>query len=403
MHDNVTDTDFISALIDTDDRRPALLDTGTTMQFTIRRFILQILLEKAATVVPWQASAMAVLKNFRFELSPDRLRITATDTELSMIATTEMVTVEQAGIAVFPARKLAEIVREAEDADVHITVANLAASIRIGRTSWRLKLAVGDDYPALPKINDVVFTAVDRTAFASALHTVRYATPTASRASLAMIDVRDGRMIACDGARYQQVRFETLPFPFRIPIGAVDDLTRLLKITDLDTIHIGESDNHLIVRFAADVFVINKLVAQFPDLDAMFLRPALENRHQLTVDKAHLLVAVKRIRINADQETSAIALTLTEDIEGGKLTVTARDKYGNTASEEVEAGWAGAGRTIVVNHQFLADLLNAYRNTVCVFWLGDDTKTRRSPLMLRDDEHGTVGVVQQMQADWVGQ
>lgn len=394
--------DFINDLLADEPPRKSSIDVGLTLDFTIRRFIFQILLEKAVTVVPGQASVMPVLKNFRFEVQPDWLRIVATDLELSMIATTEMVSVQHPGIAVFPAKKLIEIVKQAEDADVHIQVNSGVATIRIGRTSWRLKLQGGDDYPRLPQINDVVFSTVDRAAFAAALATVRYAAPSANRASLAMIDVRSGKMTACDGARFQQITVEQLPFDFRIPIGAVDDLTRLLKMTDLDTIAVAESDNHLIFRFAADVFVIQKLVAAFPDQDALFLRPTLENRHELTVDKHALLIAVKRVRVNADQETSAISLTLNND-DGGTLTVTTKDKTGNYASETIEAGWAGPTRTLVVNHHFLTDLVNATKSGTCVFRLGDDTRTRRSAVLLRDDEHGGLGVMQQMIADWVGQ
>jgi hypothetical protein len=46
-------------------------------------------------------------------------------------------------------------------------------------------------------------------------------------------------------------------------------------------------------------------------------------------------------------------------------------------------------------------MINTYADTTCSFRLGDDTKTRRAPILLRNDTTGDVGVLQQMNADWV--
>ncbi len=383
---------------------PAPARAGAAVEFTVRRFVLQQLLDKAATVIP-SRDVMPVLKNFQIEVTHARLRIVATDLELSMISTTDLVDVAHPGVIVMPARKMLDIVREAEhDAQVHVRVeagtGGATAAVTIGRTTWNLRLQSGLDYPPMPEITDVTFTTVDRAAFAAGLASVRYAAcKDANRASLMMIDVNNGRMTACDGSRFQQATVPDLPFSCQIPIGAVDDLVKLLRNPDVETIRIGHSDNHIIFTFGADVFIVNKLFAPFPDMEALLLRPALENRHTLSVDRTELLTAIKRIRINADPETSAIALAL----QPGKVTVQARDKFGNTAAETVDADWEGPERTIVVNHQFLTDMVGPYDGTTCTFFLGEDTRARRSPLLLRNDDAGTVGVVQQMLADWVGQ
>ncbi len=57
----------------------------------------------------------------------------------------------------------------------------------------------------------------------------------------------------------------------------------------------------------------------------------------------------------------------------------------------------------MVNHAYLADLIGAHPGVTLHFRLGEDNRTRKSPVLLSDDETGTIGVVQQMLADWVGQ
>lgn len=390
-------TDFLATLLADDPVDNDIATEHNVVAFAIKKFVLQTLLEKAITVVPIR-DVMPVLKCFQFHVDPQRLRVVASDMEMSLIATTPMVTVLQPGTAVFPARKLLDIVKTAEDTDVNINVSDTTASITIGRASWTLKLLGGDDYPPMPAISEAQFVHVDRKAFAEALTAVRYAASRdPSRANLNIIDITDGKLTACDGSRIHQIRVSDLPISLRIPISAVDDLLRLIKVTEQDTIAVGQSDTKLIFRLGADVYIVSKFFAQFPDMEASMLRPALENRHTLDVDRADLLAAIKRVRINADVDSSAIALQL----DRTELTVTAKDKYGNTASETVYATFTGNPRTIVVNHNYLVDMINNYGDVTCNFRIGDDSKTRRSPLLLRSAA-GSIGVVQQMLGDWVG-
>ena len=57
---------------------------------------------------------------------------------------------------------------------------------------------------------------------------------------------------------------------------------------------------------------------------------------------------------------------------------------------------------MVVNHQFLTEMLAAYPSQECQFWLGAEAGRKRSVLMLKDEESGTVGIIYQMLASLVG-
>src|SRR5947207_9417582 len=84
---------FIDELLAGDTTAPAVPGPAAVeIAFTVKRFILQLLLERAITVVPTR-DVMPVLKNAQFDVRANRLRVIASDTELSMIASTELVTV----------------------------------------------------------------------------------------------------------------------------------------------------------------------------------------------------------------------------------------------------------------------------------------------------------------------
>lgn len=370
---------------------------GVAVELRIKRFVLKEILEKAATVVPTRDVA-PVLKNVRVDACDGRLRVAATDTEMSMVVATELVEIVTEGSCVLPAKRMLDILKEAGEFDVHLRVVGTSAAITIGRTTWNQMLATAANFPDVSApIGDTVLTAVWREAFAFALGQVRYAAcRDANRANLMMISITGDMMIAADGARFARIPTEPLGFDCQIPIAAADDLLRLLKNHDLDEIHVGQTPTGLIFTFGTDMFIVTTLLTEFPDLEAQWLRPALTNKHELSVNRTELLSAIRRVRINADPNTSAIALSLTQNL----VTVAARDAFRNGASEPVQAGWEGPDRVLGVNHAYLVDALTHHTGTWCVFLLGDDTRTRRTPLLLRDTDTGGVAVVQQMNLDW---
>jgi len=371
--------------------------SDASLSFETKKFVLQALLDKASSVLP-SRDVMQVLKNFQVEVAPGILRVVATDLELSVLAVTEMVNVTKAGTAVFPGKRLIELVREADDSDIIFDVVDGQASIRVGRTSWNLMLQDGSEYPPLADTDDAVLHEIDRGKFLGALQSVRYAAATDTvRPSLMLIDVSNGKMRAADGTRYQQVDVGNFPMDLQIPIGAVDDLIKLLRSTDQNTLQVGETESALVFAIGADLFIAQKLNALFPDVDELLLKPALGNDQELHVDRDEFMAAIKRVRVTADTETSAIILALS----AGKMTVKSRDKFGNWASETLDVFWDSPDREVAVNHSYMMDMLTMTDAKSCRFFLGADSKTRKSPVLLKDDEAASLGVLNQMRVEFL--
>lgn len=369
--------------------------TGLSVELPKAEF--QALLEKAAIVVPTR-DIMPVLKNFRLEVSEKGIQVSATDLELSVVVSAGLVSSAAPGTAVLPARKMLEILREADDGDLLIKVRGDSATVSVGRATWTLRLQRAQDYPALPSVGSVELHPVSRDRFLHAIQAVQYAAgKDATRPTLMMLDVSGGKMTACDGRRFQQASLgDDFPVSMQLPIGAVGDLVKLLRSADQETVSVGETEFHLVFEVGQDVFIVNKLMTEFPDVEEILLRPAESNRDRLSVARSALDAAVKRVRINADPDVSAVALELAR----GKLTVSSRDRHGNASNETVEASWDGEERSVVVNHSFLIDMLAMHGGESCNFLLGEDTKSRKSPVVLRDDDAQTIGIIYQMRQDW---
>lgn len=374
--------------------------------FTAKRLVLAALVDKAISVVP-TGNTNPVLKHFLVQVAPGGLQMAATDLELSVLASTPAVTAEVSQMLVLPARKLLAILHEAQADDITVDVAGEFATVRAGSATWSLLLADCSEFPPLPDPAEVQMHLVGREAFLTALKTVRHAVGRDSgRPPLMQVDIAvdehspdaAAKVTASDGIRFARTALVGFPLSVRIPSGALDSLVKTLESSEMEQVQVGETDAQLVFRVSGTTFLASKMLAKFPDVEKLLLRPALENKLALTVDKGELAGAIRRVRINADPETSAIGLQLSS----GQLAVIARDKYGNRAQETVAAGWDGPERLVVVNHQFLTEMLAAYPSPSCRFFLGPETGKKRSVLMLRDDESGTVGIIYQMLASLVG-
>lgn len=371
--------------------------TLPTLAVTVPLSVLRPLLDRVVTAVPTR-DVMEVLKHVQLTASAGRLTLTATDMDLGLRASTDEVKITRAGTAVMPAKRLVEMLRTAADDLLVLNVHGGHAALTAGRTGWRLRVPTGADFPTLPVLDEAVIHTTDRVRFAAALLAVRYAAGTESyRPALAAVELRAGKATACDGTRFAQARTDPALTTVTIPTAAVDRIIKLCTaaVTD-DCVDLSVTDRYIGVRVGDTELIATKLLLPYPDLDAALLRPALTNKHPLRVDRDLLRTAITRVRLAADPDTCAVALHLARD----RIAVAGRDPHGNTAVDHIPAGWSGAERTLVVHHRHLADLITHHPSGDLTFMLGEDTKTRRSSILLRAEHEVTVGVVQQMHIDW---
>lgn len=368
------------------------------LAFESKRMTLVSLLEKAAMALPTRDMS-AILKNFQFQVFADKAQVIATNLELSVVASTTLVKVTSPGVAVFPARRLMDLVKEAEEGDAAITVQQDSATIEIGRTTWELRLMDASEYPAIADVSEVTFHKVDRLPFYEALEAVRYAAAVkAMRPQLMLVDVKTRVMRAADGVRYQQVHMPWWPegLDLAIPIHAVPDLLRLLKDAPTDEIGVGDSTNHLVFEIGPDVFIASKATADFPPVEESLVAPAKSNPRLLGVDRQQWAEAVRRVRVAADPQTSGVAMLLREN----EMVVHARDKFGNQAEETVDVHWDDSQQEVAFNATHLLEMLAAANGAEVEFRLGKDTKTRKFPLLMQDGQ-GFLGVLNQLRLEWV--
>lgn len=373
-----------------------LTSTGQGTCFEINREIFLHLMEKAIIAIP-QKDITPLYVNFQVSVKSDYLEIVATNDEITIVVGTNQVDVKYTGVELFPARTLYSIAKEsAANSTIYCEATTHGLVIVAGNFSSELQMFRSKDYPQPISTEGIDFHEIDRQSFIDAISKVRYALPGrdfGGLASLGVVSIKNGKFTASDNNRFQQVRVDNFRLNMQLRAAGLNTLLKTLTASDQDVIEVAELDNHLVFRLNNLTYYTKKSGNTYPNVEQLWLKPALNNNQVFLVDKDELITAIKQVKTAADTESNAISLTM----ENNKLDV--RIKSGQkSASTTISCVYPGKERKIVVNFIHLAEMLKAYEAKECKFLLGADAKGRKAPILLKDDETMAVAVINQLVA-----
>lgn len=379
-----------------------------SLEFTVRRAMFAQLADWAVTAVP-PSTTLPVNGCFQVTVSPERLQVAATDQARAVFTEIPAVLTQSRGQVYLPARKLRAILAEAREGDVTVSVKGRQALVTAGPSAWSLRLPPPDGYSGLPDLSAAAFAPVGREVLHRALGTVKHAVGRdAGRPAFTQVRIAadgDG-MFACatDSSQFSRVPAPGFPRDMLIPGAALEDLLRLLARNPAeDTAGVAEAGPYAVFRAGPVTLAVRRTAAPFPDVGQLFLSPAKGNDMELKVDKDELAAALRRVKINTDASTSAVALIAdSDDGKRGRLTVTGRDKDANSAEEVIPARWGHGQHLLVVNAVFLSAMLAAHPSAECEFRVGKDRGRSRPPLLLEDKDKKVTGICPQMPPALVG-
>jgi len=375
------------------------------MEFKIKKYVAQSLLEKAALALAAE-SGKPILKNFYFRMiPPDTILVIATDLALSVVAKTTLVEMTEGMFPkiVFPGDRLLEIVRAAEDDMMTFTITGAQGDgkgpgiptnveIACARAKWSLKLMDPKEYPDIPDADKLEYVSIDRKIFLEGVQRTKVAAPIGTyRPALSMVNMANGKMQAADGVRLHQMLVPFEGKKIQIPFQATEDLVKFLKQTEDEKVYITQTDNHIVFKFGVDVFIATKATAEFPDVDKVFIAPTISDaKAKFTVDRQQLIDGIKRVRLTADVDSKLVVMSL----KNNKMILMAKDKLGNNAMQDLDIVWEGPDRAIGVDWNFMLLTLQQIAGQTVEIWLGSDSKTKRSPLLFR--ETGFLAILNQL-------
>jgi DNA polymerase-3 subunit beta len=308
---------------------------------------------------------MPILSNVLLSARDGRLRVTATDLEVELVASAE-VNAQQAGDVTLPGRKLFDIIRTLPDkSTVTLTRENDKVVLRGGRSRFTLSSLPASEFPVIEEINtrhSLSLSArdcrrlIDKTHFAMAQQDVRYYL----NGTLLETDGRALRAVATDGHRLSwcELALGATAGEMQqiiLPRKGVLELQRLLDGEGNIEIELGSS--HLRAKIG-DVRLTSKLIdGKFPEYNRVI--PS-QPPHVMSAPRDALRAALQRTAILSNEKYRGVRLVFAP----GLLTIQAHNPEHEEAEDQLEVEFSGETLEIGFNVGYLLDALAAIETEV---------------------------------------
>jgi len=332
------------------------------MEFKVNSKELEKLLSKIIPAVPTR-TPMPILENFLFEVKDGQLTIYATDLEISLKSSLNIVAEENIKIVV-PARLLNDVVRSLKDTTIHFKLmANKKVNIVTDMGKYTISYLDADEFPEIPSvetdknakdINEVLIngeelrSAFEKCAFAMSKEEMRPAMMGT------LFEFRDDglRLVTTDGHRLVNMLNKNIKAAFNqqyvVPERAVSVLLKILNEKDVK-IHLTKT----YVSFKLnDIELITRLISQkYPDYSSVI---PLENEFFMKVNTRDIHESIKRMMLFSTSSTRRVKFSITTDA----LEISAEDlDIGASGEEKVICEYKGDALEIGFNSAYVNDVL----------------------------------------------
>jgi DNA polymerase-3 subunit beta len=345
---------------------------GGKMRLVVNKTELYQCLQRIIGVIPVKTT-IPVLTNILFELDGQRLRLTGTDLEVSIV-TFLNVRGEQDGAVAIPAKRLFDIIRELPDLPITIeSEKNNRLLLTTEKGNYKLAGESSEEYPHIASESFVAqisyptlrfLRMIEKTVFAVSSDELR----TTLMGVLLEVRPNELRLVATDGHRLAKITDRNYGPPANepkaealfvkqeggvlqaiMPTKALQMLTR--NADQSEFLEVAISENHLTFRLGATTIYSKLINGQFPNYERVI--PS-DNDLTMTIDRDLLSASVRRAAIFANQITHQIRWSLTPN----QVTISAEDvEVGGEARETLATQYDGKEMDIGYNAQYVQELL----------------------------------------------
>ena len=306
------------------------------------------------------SNTLPILDNFLFDISKDKLNITASDLE-TRISTVIDIQSESVGSLALPSKMLLEILKSFPDQPLTMSISdNNILEINANNGKYSIGFFPGEDYPSISQLKDpnsttinseVLLESINRTLFATGNDDLRpvmsgvFFQLTSSNFTFVATDAHKLVKYSRNDLKSENTTEFIMP---KKPLQILKGILQNIK----DDINIDYNENN--VQFSFDTTKINcRLVeGKYPNYEAVIPK---ENPNVMNINRDIFLNSVKRVSIFSNKTTHQVRLK----IAGSELNIFAEDvDFNNKADERLSCDYKGEDLQIGFNSRFLIEMLS---------------------------------------------
>lgn len=349
------------------------------MKFSISSSLLSNNLQIIGKVIN-SKNTLPILDYFLFEICENHLRITASDTETTLVSTLDIDNQGDGGLFAVPARRITDSIKEFSEQPLTISVDAESWEITISWSSGRLAIpgVTGLGYPELTTLTDdqtsleikaeVLADGVSNTIFATADDQLR---PVMNGINIALTPTEitfvatDAHRLVCAQDRSVSVDQES---SFILPQKPANLLKGILPKDGQQIIGLAFDSKNAIFTLPKFRLICRLIEGNYPNFNAVIPK---NNENSMIIDRGELMTAIKRVSVCANQASGLMKFHLTQD----NLHITAQDvDYATSAEDNLLCQYDGAELEIGFKAPFLLDILTNLHSTEIQIKLSDASR-----------------------------
>ena len=328
------------------------------MKFSAMRSELLDGLQNILSVVPARTT-LPVLGNILLEADQSKLKIAATDLDVSMIIDLPVKVVKKGGITV-PAKIFTDIIREAPEAQIEVSLTDNRVEIKIEKGLFKISGIPVDEFPKLPEVNlakQIKLSGLDlsgmirKTFFAVSTDETRPALNGVlwqTKGDFMQMVATDGHRLAKFSKHNKKLKglFEDIIIPPKV-------LNLLVKIIGDEEKEVGIIFGENNIIFSLDDMILSSRLIEgpYPNFDAVIPK---DNDKKLIASKEELSRTMKRVAILANSLTHQVKFSLKK----GNLELSSLNfDIGGEAKETIPCEYKGEDIEIGYNANYVLDVI----------------------------------------------
>lgn len=339
------------------------------MNFSVSKENFSHLLYLASTIVE-RRTTMPILANVNLTAEEGRIRLAATDLEISLIGEAEA-TVKAPGSITVAAKVLYDIVRElpSDTVNIHLSKGQ-RVEIEAGQSRFRINGISSDEFPTVagttltnPTAVDAakLFEMLDKTAFCVSIDETRYNINGVCIESIGGLNKSDKsllRFVATDGHRLALIDRPaeglTIKENIVLPRKGIQEIKKLLEGND-GVVYVGMNEGFFTVQSGKETLGVRLIDGQFPDYRQVI---PVDTTTKIQVSRSELFAAVKRVSLVTTDKSKTFKFRL---VDKNLVISSSSPEYGE-ASESLNVSQEGSDITIGFSAKYVIDLLGAMSN-----------------------------------------
>jgi len=325
-------------------------------------------------------NTLPILDNYLFLLEDNRLTVTASDLESTLITSLELENTSGTGTIAVPAKRMNDTLKEFPEQPLTFQIDPETFQIDIFSQNGKFSIVGqnGEDFPQQPILNEsiastinvnhsVLLSGINKTLFATADDELR----PVMNGIFIELTTEDMKFVASDA--HKLVRYKRFDAKaekdasFILPKKPAAILKSLLPKEDFD-VKLEFDDKNAFFTLSNYKLICRLVEGNYPSYNSVIPQ---NNPNKLVIDRVEFYNTVRRVSVFSNQASNLVRLKLTEN----QLVVSAQDvDFAISAVERLNCQYEGDDMEIGFKSTFLQEILSNLSVTDVKVELSDPTR-----------------------------